>query len=178
MSDIGEKLKEAGYDTFEARFAVLATEALRHHPNSVVSAWRYMGEKFGYEYLRARMKDMKGSAADKDTSPLAPSTETSIPASGSPKPDKPRPVPWNPDPKKLEKVTEKAKEILFGYKIADGRDIAKVGAHEVKRFVRDGRLLDEIDKRLPVLTDNMCFMDLGELITAEQFDEARKAAGV
>ena len=68
--------------------------------------------------------------------------------------------------------------ILFGYRVADGRDLADVGAHEVDRMASDGALMQEIQKELPQLTGNMRFANLRDLLSVEQVAAARKRAGV
>lgn len=66
MNPFEAKLKSAGVDTIGARFTVLCTEAIRLHPHSTVDAWKHVGSQFGYEYLRALMKDMQGNAPQKE----------------------------------------------------------------------------------------------------------------
>lgn len=178
MTLLAEKLQQAGVDTFEARFAVLATEALRKHPHSALDAWRYMGEHFGWDYLRERMKDMQGSAKPEKSPPTPLSTKIPTVVASSPKLYQPRPKPSPERIQAREQIKAKIIEIMFGCKTGDGRDWAEVGAHEIDRFDRDGALAREIRKELPILTGNMRFANLRELISGRQFEDARKRAGL
>ena len=131
MTALAEKLKRAGYDTFEARFAVLATEAIRAHPHSVVEAWKLIGEKFGFEYLRERMKDMKGGKAERSPpNPLA----VSNPAICSPKPYTPRII----SKERVEQRRRQADAVRSKFKNSGGIYWSEVGWHELFGLARDG----------------------------------------
>lgn len=172
MGVFADKLKEVGYNSFEARFAALAFDAIRKCPYSIVDAWRHLGETFGFEYMRARADDIKGSLPKGDRSPPTPlSLEKSITVR------KPRQRITSNSPI-VQSAKAKIISIAFGYKMSDGRDIAEIGAHELDRFAKDGALCAELKKELPVLTNNMRFANLGELITKKQFDAARARANV
>lgn len=172
MTLLADRLEQAGYKTFEAQFAKLAFDAIRKYPESVVDAWREVGTQFGYEYLRKRMKDMQPAGPAKE--PKSPPTpfSTHVPSMAS-RPYRPQ---QKVDRAKLQTAKAKAVEIMFGYKMADGRDLAEVGAHEIDKFAKDGRLMAEVKKELPQLSGNMRFANLGEILTVEQVNAARKRA--
>jgi len=174
MGVFADKLKQAGYDTFEQQFAALAIKALQKHPESVIDAWRFMGEQFGWKYLRERMKDMRGS--NPVPSPPTPLSRDMFRPGG--KPYTPRVKPTLENTPGAKEIKKKIVEIMFNYKLPDGRDAADWGAHELDRYDQTGRLAGEIKKELPQLTGNMRFANLRDLISAKQFDAARERANV
>ena len=65
---------------------------------------------------------------------------------------------------------------LFGIRFSDGRDVSKVRAHELPSMDRDGALARELMKKLPVLTGEARYAELGDLITKEEADDAKQLA--
>lgn len=166
MTLLADKLKAAGADTFEARFVVFTVEALRLHPDSVSKAWMHIGAVFGHEYLRLILSDMKAGDLPKRKAAEPILIQRTPPAKLSPE-----------KKAKIDKAVQKAVEILtFGYKVADGRDWADVGAHELDSLDRDGSMAREIKRELPVLTGNMRFANLREVLTVDQFKAAKERA--
>jgi len=116
MTLLADKLKNAGADTLGAEFISRLTEAVRRYPDSVVDAWRCLGDMWGYAKARQVMKDMSGLDGKEKHSPPTPlSAERAVPISGkpirlpSPKPYQPR---VKPDPARIEIAKEKVIKII------------------------------------------------------------------
>lgn len=168
MSEMAEKLKDAGVDTVGARLTTACTDAIRKHPDSVVDAWRYVGAVFGHEFVRGLMSDMqaKVQAAEPIARGTAEPSKLHIP---TPKPYQPRVIP----PERLEKrrALQQIVRIHFGYKTSDGTDWAQIGAHELDGMDRDGAMARAVKARIGVLTNEDRFRTVGDLMTAKQFNE-------
>lgn len=134
MNAMAEKLKAAGVDTVGARLTAACTEGIRHHPDSVVDAWRYVGAIFGHEFVRLLMKDMQNNAAAQE--PKSPPTPFSSGnhAMASPAPYKPRVIPQE----RLEKRRELQQIVRSKYKNSGNIAWSDVGWHELHALKRDG----------------------------------------
>lgn len=141
MTAIAEKLKAAGVDTFEARFAVLAIEALRAHPDNIEAAWRLIGERFGHQYLRERAKDMRGPKKEAFERLAEAAREAVSVARGetqplnTPKPYVSRVVSLKKTAARREKLFERVRS---KFKCHDGRYWSEVGWHELAGMTRQG----------------------------------------
>lgn len=155
--------------SFEERFNQIALEALKRHPIEMVDAWREIGAHFGYQYLqqlKAAMKEGTGTHL----------YTVSRHAENNKKPFVAR---IKQDTEKLRTVIQKARQqIVFGYTLSDGRDLAKVKVAEMDALERDGKLMAELKREIGEITDNMQKASLGELLTQEQVQAARERAGV
>ena len=173
MTLLSDKLKAAGIDTFESKFAKLAFEALQHHPDSVIDAWRYLGVTFGHEYMRERLKDMRGAAPEKEKhSPRTPLSHPPIVT--------PTRKPISPQQKAaIDKIINKAVDIVkFGCNTSDGRDWARVHPYEFAAMKRDNALVTAVEGQLGTLSNHQFQQELGELIKPEVFSKLRKEAKV
>lgn len=171
MKAIAEKLEKAGYDTFAARFAVTATEALRRHPRSIADAWRYMGETFGFEYLRGLAEDMAGG---KPSNPAPRQTDGTVFV-----PPQSRPVtPYRPREISKERAARRQKllEVVRSkYKCYDGRWWSEVGVHELPAMARQGKEAAALLASLPANLPNDG-RSLGDVLSAQSIDAAVERA--
>jgi hypothetical protein len=69
-----------------------------------------------------------------------------------------------------------AKTVLDTCKTHDGRPWGDVGAHELDSLSRDGALAKAIQNKIGPLSNSQRFKTIRELLSAEQFDAARKSA--
>ncbi len=175
MGVFADKLNEKGYDTFKAEFTAKAIAALQRYPHSVVDAWRSLGEQWGFEFMRGLMADMRGPAKE-DKSVRTPLMNEAPFVAAAPK----KVLPYQPRPKRVplprHEAIKKLQSIIFGYKLVDGRDIGELGVHQMDAHIRDGVLLHELKKELPVLSGKMQFANLNEIISKKQFEAARARA--
>lgn len=175
MTLLNDRLKEAGVKTAESRLAVLALESLRESNQRVVIAMEILWKKLSNEpwvakealllpYLRERHRDMRGSAQPEPEKTSEP-TKSVI---------KPRQTPSPERKVAVDKLVKKALNVIqFKYKTSDGRDWARVGAHELDGMDRDGELARAVKSELGTLTNKQRFLDLGELMTPKSFNEIR-----
>jgi hypothetical protein len=191
MSVFGDKLKQAGFDTFEQQFAARAIRALQAHRGSVIEAWRSMGPEWGYEYLRERLKDMKGPAPSPSTSrspappvdqlAAKPTARVAAPVSGSPqppnqllaeRPDKAVAAGREPDAtrlKAMKEVNERiARNILDLRRTSDGRQWGSICPYELGVMKREGAIATAFETLLGPLNDKQRETPLRELLSDKQ----------
>lgn len=167
MTLLAEKLKNAGYDTFEATFVKLCFDALQRHPDSVIDAWRDVGANFGYEYLRGRMKDMQGTVPQKEKqSPQTPLSHPPIVTTATPY----KPA-WKPEPKKHSGLALKVvKKIMFNRVDSKGIDWARFSRFEETGVMRDNAVVLAVrEKYGPPKNENERNMTYGELMSPQEF---------
>jgi hypothetical protein len=146
MSDLAEKMKDAGVDTIGAQLTAICVEAIRRHPHSVVDAWRWSGETYGHQFIRKLMSDMQGNAPtskafDKIAAGLNEAldiargfTEPSRLPVPTPKPYQPRVIPQE----RLEKRRELRQIVRSKYMNSGGISWSDVSWHELSGLKRDG----------------------------------------
>lgn len=181
MTLLSDRLREAGAPAAQSRLAVLAVEALRDNDGSLLKAASSLWKKLEAEpwiakelwllpYLRDRKLDMNRMAADSKKAPppaeeVKQSNPVPVDARGRRKPNPDRSV-------EIADLAQRAASvILFKHKTSDGRDWARVGAHELAGMDRDGVLARAIQNRLGSLSNSQRFMEIGDLMNSKTFYE-------
>lgn len=165
MSALAEKMKAAGIDTTGSQLSAACFEAIRRHPESAVDAWRYVGEVFGHEFVRQRMKDMRGSEPKRE--PRSPSPQPSPPIV-SPKPYTPRFI----APERLEQRHKLQEVVRSKYKNSGGINWSDVPWNELRMMKRDGKeaeaLLAACQAQVPTNDWNLT---VGQVLSVTRVDE-------
>jgi hypothetical protein len=181
MSDLAEKLENAGVDTIGARLTTACTDAIRKHPDSVADAWRYVGAVFGHEFVRGLMSDMQpkvqtaepNKAFDKISAGLNEALDI---ARGTAEPGKlhvPTPKPYQPrviPPERLEKRRELRQVVRSKYMNSGGISWSEVGCHEALGLLRDGKEVEALLAACPanIPNDGRTF---GDVLSVKKVDE-------
>lgn len=174
MTLLKDRLQSAGANTADARLVVMAVDALREAEGSLPSAinilWKNLineswvaREVWLRPYLVDRLKDMRGPISEeepKETArPKTPNVQTKV----------------SPERKAaIDSLINKAVAVIqFKYRTSDGRDWARVGAHELAGMDRDGTLAREIRSALGQLSNSQATKELGELMSPSVFNDIR-----
>lgn len=165
MTMLAEKLKSAGVDTIGAKLTAAVTDGLRHHPDSVVDAWRYAGAVFGHEFARELMRDMKGAAiGNEQKSPLSPLQKDNH--SIASKPYTPRVI----SKETIERRRKLQEAIRSKYKNSGGISWSEVTWHELTALARDGKEATALYKAGPANIPNDG-RTVGDVLGAKRIDE-------
>lgn len=134
MTDLAEKLRNAGADTVGARIATLCVEGLRLHPDNLFRAWGHVGSSYGYDLLRTLVKDM--GLPEVHAHAIQPYRARA------------------PSPERIERRQMLRELVRSKYKTSAGVAWSDVGWHELPALTRDGEEATALLEAGPAIVPN------------------------